>query len=96
MNILVTGGAGFIGAHMAQRHLSDGNRVVVVDNLSTGFREKVPVDARFVQADIADVDLEPLLREEKIDFVSHHAARSTCGTASRIHCSTPARTSSAR
>ena len=42
MNILVTGGAGFIGARMAERHLADGHRVVVVDDLSTGFREKVP------------------------------------------------------
>ncbi|MDQ2970239.1 MAG: NAD-dependent epimerase/dehydratase family protein, partial [Acidobacteriota bacterium] len=49
--------------------------VVVVDNLSTGFEEKVPKGARFVQADIAETDLEPLLREEKIDFVSHHAAQ---------------------
>ncbi|HEY6146496.1 MAG TPA: NAD-dependent epimerase/dehydratase family protein, partial [Thermoanaerobaculia bacterium] len=53
MNILVTGGAGFIGSHMARRHLADGHRVVVVDDLSTGFREKVPDGARFVQADIA-------------------------------------------
>ena len=75
MNILVTGGAGFIGSHMAERHLADGHRVVVVDDLSTGFREKVPAGARFVQADIAETDLEPLLREEKIDFVSHHAAQ---------------------
>ena len=42
MNILVTGGAGFIGSHMARRHLADGHRVVIVDNLSTGRREKVP------------------------------------------------------
>jgi UDP-glucose 4-epimerase len=75
MNILVTGGAGFIGSHMAERHLADGHRVVVVDDLSTGFREKVPAGARFVQADIAETDLEPVLREEKIDFVSHHAAQ---------------------
>ena len=75
MNILVTGGAGFIGSHMARRHLADGHRVVVVDDLSTGFREKVPDGARFVQADIAEADLEPLLREQKIDFVSHHAAQ---------------------
>jgi UDP-glucose 4-epimerase len=75
MNILVTGGAGFIGAHMAKRHLDDGNRVVVVDDLSAGRREKVPEGARFVKADIAETDLEPLLREEKIDFVSHHAAQ---------------------
>jgi UDP-glucose 4-epimerase len=75
MNILVTGGAGFIGSRMAQRHLADGHRVVVVDDLSAGKREKVPAGARFVQADIAEADLEPLLREEKIDFVSHHAAQ---------------------
>ncbi len=75
MNILVTGGAGFIGAHMAGRHLADGHRVVIVDDLSTGFRDKVPPDARFVEADIAKTDLEPLLREEKIEFVSHHAAQ---------------------
>jgi UDP-glucose 4-epimerase len=75
MNILVTGGAGFIGSHMAKRHLDDGHRVVVVDDLSAGRREKVPGGARFVQADIAEKDLEPLLREEKIEFVSHHAAQ---------------------
>jgi UDP-glucose 4-epimerase len=75
MNILVTGGAGFIGSHMARRHLADGHRVVVVDDLSTGRREKVPEGARFVQADIAETDLAPLLFEEKIDLVSHHAAQ---------------------
>src|SRR5215831_16477054 len=75
MRVLVTGGAGFIGSHMARRHLADGHRVVVVDDLSTGKREKVPAGARFVEADIAEVDLAPLLAEEKIDFVSHHAAQ---------------------
>jgi UDP-glucose 4-epimerase len=75
MNILVTGGAGFIGSHMAKRHLADGHRVVVVDDPSSGRRERLPQSARFVQADIAEVDLEPLLREERIGFVSHHAAQ---------------------
>jgi UDP-glucose 4-epimerase len=75
MNILVTGGAGFIGSHMAGRHVADGHRVVVVDDLSAGRREKVPAEARFVQADIAEADLTPLLREEKIEWVSHHAAQ---------------------
>ncbi len=75
MNILVTGGAGFIGSHMAKRHLADGHRVVIVDDLSSGRRERLPDAARFVQADIAESDLEPLLREEKIGFVSHHAAQ---------------------
>jgi UDP-glucose 4-epimerase len=75
MNILVTGGAGFIGSHMAKRHLEDGHRVVVVDDLSAGRREKVPEAARFVQADIAEADLTALITEEKIEWVSHHAAQ---------------------
>jgi UDP-glucose 4-epimerase len=75
MNILVTGGAGFIGSRMARRHLDDGHRVVVVDDLSAGRREKVPAGARFEKADIAETDLGPLLSEEKVDFVSHHAAQ---------------------
>jgi UDP-glucose 4-epimerase len=75
MNILVTGGAGFIGSHMARRHIGDGHRVVIVDNLSTGRRDAVPDGARFVEADLAEADLEPLLREERIEFVSHHAAQ---------------------
>jgi UDP-glucose 4-epimerase len=75
MNILVTGGAGFIGSHMAKRHLADGHRVVVVDDLSSGRLERLPEATRFVKADIAETDLEPLLREEKIEFVSHHAAQ---------------------
>jgi UDP-glucose 4-epimerase len=75
MNILVTGGAGFIGSHMAKRHLADGHHVVVVDDLSSGRRERLPQKARFVEADIAESDLEPLLREERVAFVSHHAAQ---------------------
>ncbi len=75
MNILVTGGAGFIGSHMARRHLAAGHRVVIVDNLSTGSREKLPEGARFVEADISETDLEPLMKEEKIEAVSHHAAQ---------------------
>lgn len=75
MNILVTGGAGFIGSQMAKRHLADGHRVVIVDDLSSGRRERLPEEARFVQADIAEADLAPLLSEEKITFISHHAAQ---------------------
>ena len=75
MNIVVTGGAGFIGSHMAARHIADGHRVIVVDDLSTGRPAKVPAGARLVEADVAETDLEPLLAEEKIDVVSHHAAQ---------------------
>ena len=58
MNVLVTGGAGFIGGHMAARHLADGHRVVVVDNLSTGAREKIPDGARFVAQAFSGANLD--------------------------------------
>jgi UDP-glucose 4-epimerase len=75
MNILVTGGAGFIGSHMARRHIAEGHGVIVVDDLSAGRRDAVPEGARFIQADIAEADLEPVLVHGKVDFVSHHAAQ---------------------
>ena len=74
-NILVTGGAGFIGSHVAAAGLADGHRVVVVDNLATGSRDRVPDGARFVADDITSMNLAGLLREEKISVVNHHAAQ---------------------
>jgi UDP-glucose 4-epimerase len=74
-NILVTGGAGFIGSHVAAACLAEGHRVVVVDNLATGSAERVPAGARFVKDDITTMDLADLLREERIDVVNHHAAQ---------------------
>lgn len=54
MNILVTGGAGFIGSHVVDLLVGQGHRVTVVDNLSTGRRENVHPKAKFVKADITD------------------------------------------
>jgi UDP-glucose 4-epimerase len=60
MNVLVTGGAGFIGSHLVDRLLRDGHRVVVLDNEATGRRENVPQAAHFVRGDVARLeDLEP-------------------------------------
>ncbi len=53
---LVTGGAGFIGSHLAKRLLADGHTVRVLDNLSTGKRERVPEGAEFVPADFTNLD----------------------------------------
>ncbi len=76
MNVLVTGGAGFIGSHIADELLAAGHRVVIVDNLLTGHRHNVPVDATFYEADICDpVAMARIFEDEKIEAVSHQAAR---------------------
>ncbi len=75
MNILVTGGAGFIGSHVARAYLQAGHRVIVADDLSSGRRERVPEGAVFYEADITTDDLEPVFRNEKIDVINHHAAQ---------------------
>ncbi|MFN8062092.1 MAG: NAD-dependent epimerase/dehydratase family protein [Vicinamibacterales bacterium] len=75
MNMLVTGGAGFIGSHVAEALVREGHRVVVLDDLSGGFVEHVVPGARFVQGSINDVDLvDRLFGEERFDHVFHLAA----------------------
>jgi UDP-glucose 4-epimerase len=72
---LVTGGAGFIGSHVAKHCLGLGHEVVVLDDLSGGFRDQVPEGALFVEGSILDVPLlERLFREHKFDYVYHLAA----------------------
>lgn len=73
--LLITGGAGFIGSHLADDALAHGDRVVVLDNLSTGKRENVPAGTTFYERDLSDPGLEELVRDEKIDLVSHYAAQ---------------------
>ncbi|MFC9062819.1 NAD-dependent epimerase/dehydratase family protein, partial [Streptomyces sp. NPDC057074] len=51
---LVTGGAGYVGSVVAQHLVEAGHEVVVLDNLSTGFREGVPAGASFIEGDIRD------------------------------------------
>ena len=78
MNIFITGGAGFIGSHLAERLVKDGHGVVVIDNLSTGSLKNIEnlrgaAGFDFVEADICDAELlEPLVRE--CDIVYHLAA----------------------
>jgi UDP-glucose 4-epimerase len=77
-SILVTGGAGFIGSHVAEAFLSRGWRVAVVDNLSTGKRENVPTGAAFYECDIAEEGaLAPVFDAVKPDVVNHHAAQTS-------------------
>lgn len=75
MRILITGGAGFIGAEIARAHLNEGHDVTVVDNLVAGRRGQVPAGARFHLLDIRDAELERVFASEgPFDVVSHHAA----------------------
>jgi UDP-glucose 4-epimerase len=74
MSVLVTGGAGYIGSHMVLALLDAGEDVIVLDNLSTGFRRAVPANAKFIAGDAGDRDL--LLRlflTHRIDAVIHFA-----------------------
>ena len=73
--VLVTGGAGYIGAHLAKQLINAGNKVVILDNLSIGKRENVPIEAKFIEGDLADVNLlKDIFASEKIDAVLHLAA----------------------
>lgn len=73
MNALVTGGAGFIGSNLVERLINDGHMVTVIDNLSTGFRKNLHMEAEFVESDIANLDsIKPIFKNK--DFVFHVAA----------------------
>lgn len=72
---LVTGGAGFIGSHVAEQLCQSGHDVVVLDDLSGGFRENVPAASTFVQGSILDVPLlDQLFRQHRFRYVFHLAA----------------------
>ncbi|MFZ0390392.1 MAG: NAD-dependent epimerase/dehydratase family protein [Calditrichia bacterium] len=75
MKILITGGAGFIGSHIADRYLQMGHQVVIVDNLITGRRENIPEKASFYELDIRSAELENIIAKEKPDIINHHAAQ---------------------
>jgi UDP-glucose 4-epimerase len=87
MNVLVTGGAGYIGSHAAQRLLRDGHRVLVIDNLFRGHAQALDRlrpggEGRlaFVRADVGDrATVEHALREHRIEAVLHFAALAYVG-----------------
>ena len=75
MRILVTGGAGFIGSHVADRLLADGHTVDVVDNLSTGRRERVNAAARLFVCDLRSARLDGAFAAARPEAIVHLAAQ---------------------
>jgi len=74
MTVLVTGGAGYIGSHMVLELVDAGEKVVVIDNLSTGFRWAVAPQAKLVVGDVGDSDLVMrTIRAHDVDAIIHFA-----------------------
>jgi len=80
MNVMVTGGAGYIGSHAVKQLLDAGHGVIAVDNLDRGHRQAVDCRAEFSETDLAETDaLAALLRSRRVDCVMHFAALAYVG-----------------
>lgn len=75
MNILVTGGAGFIGSHIVDSYLANKHNVTIIDNLSTGKRENINPEANFIEMDIKSDSISRVFADGKFDILSHQAAQ---------------------
>ena len=73
--ILITGGAGFIGSHIADAYVDAGHEVMVIDNLSSGKKEYVPAAARFVLCDVTSDTAVEAVRTFRPEIINHHAAQ---------------------
>ena len=73
-NILLTGGAGYIGSHVANYLLDKGCKVTIIDNLSTGYRRLIPKKSNFLNCDIANVKkVSQIINDGNFDVVMHFA-----------------------
>ena len=81
--VLVTGGAGFIGSHLADRLIELGHRVIIVDDLSTGRLQNVNKQALFYHASVNSPLVEELIARERPNIVSHHAGQTSLSASVR-------------
>lgn len=72
--VILTGGAGFLGSHLADALVSNGFSVVIVDNLRTGLEKQINSECKFYNLDIRDNELSKIFKSEKPDFVFHFAS----------------------
>lgn len=85
MNILVTGGAGYIGGTVSRVLMAKGHKVTIFDNLCHSRRESVPSSAQFIQGDLADRSkIEATLRDGRFDGVMHFAALIEAGESMKV------------
>jgi hypothetical protein len=74
MKVLITGGAGFIGSHVADAYIGAGHDVIITDNLTTGSTKNIPKKAKFYLLDIGSRELDKVFELEKPEIVNHQAA----------------------
>ncbi|MEM1180048.1 MAG: NAD-dependent epimerase/dehydratase family protein [Acidobacteriota bacterium] len=75
MTVCVTGGAGFIGSHVADAFLQAGHRVVIIDDMSGGKEENIPGAAEFHRVDIRSAEAAAVIEASRPDILVHHAAQ---------------------
>ena len=85
--VLLTGGAGFIGSHVADGYLEAGYEVTIIDNLSSGRQANLPRKAKFVRGDIGSPEARKLVASGGFTILNHHAAQIDV----RVSVSDPAR-----
>mgnify|MGYP000476021943 FL=1 len=74
-NILVTGGAGYIGSHLTELLIKQKKNVIIIDNLSTGYKKLIIKKAKFIRSDISNVKkIKNIIKDFNIDSVIHLAA----------------------
>jgi UDP-glucose 4-epimerase len=78
MNILVSGGAGFIASHIVDHYIAAGHKIVVLDSLTHGFKENLHPKAKFYQVDLQDhAAIQAIVKKERPHIINHHAAIAT-------------------
>ena len=93
MTVLVTGGAGYIGSHTVHELVDAGERVVVLDNLSTGFVSALPKPMLPIVGDVGDQALvASLIETHEVDAIIHFAGSTSCRNRFAIRSATTATT----
>jgi UDP-glucose 4-epimerase len=85
VNLLITGGAGYIGSHVVDLLIEEGHSIVVFDNLSTGHREAVHASANFIEGDLLDLPtVLDLFSQDRFDGIFHFASHTLVGESMQL------------